>query len=462
VIADYSSRHEIAGYVAALREQLAAGALDDHAARAAPAIGHDPRNATAAVLAALPEQGAGDPSSGGDHVDLPFFSRDPAVALLQTSLEVEARKRGIVHEPGRLARHVIGLLEEIKHHLPERFSQRDPEWITRIGQATLERLARGNHPFNRTPAEYEITSPDARVVLVGDWGSGLKHAQAVARFMAEEVADALAAKRPAHVIHLGDVYYSGVAEEVKRRVLADGMWPVTVQQAEAGVTSWSLNGNHDIYGGGWGYFETLLGDERFAQQRSRDGKPTSWFRIRTPAWDLVGLDTSWDPEVLSKGLKGVLADPQAAQLATWADALGDRRLMLLSHHQFVSSYDLGDIGQVLPHKLAPLLEHDRIAAWIWGHEHRCMGFEPARGMDGVVFMRCIGHGGVPIPATTAKTIPPPGVWQIPEAGDLDGTFEEQDGRWNRFGFAVLDFAGPQLSIRYRDDQGHTKLTEDVG
>src|SRR4051812_25999329 len=124
MIADYLSRQEIAGYVGAVREQLAAGNLDDHAARAALAIGHDPRNAAAAVLAALPEQGAGDPSSGGDHVNLPFFSRDPAVALLQTSLEVEARKSGIVHQPGRLARHVIGVLEEIKHHLPERFSTR--------------------------------------------------------------------------------------------------------------------------------------------------------------------------------------------------------------------------------------------------------------------------------------------------------------------------------------------------
>src|SRR4051812_6012358 len=129
MIADYLSRQEIAGYVGAVRAQLEAGTLDEHAAHAALAIGHDPRNATAAVLAALPEQGAGDPSSGGDPVTLPFFSRDPAVSLLQSSLEVEARKRGIVHEPGRLERHVIGVLEEIKRHLPERFSTRDPEWV---------------------------------------------------------------------------------------------------------------------------------------------------------------------------------------------------------------------------------------------------------------------------------------------------------------------------------------------
>jgi hypothetical protein len=241
------------------------------------------------------------------------------------------------------------------------------------------------------------------------------------------------------------------------------MWPVTAEQAEQGVTSWSLNGNHDMYGGGWGYFGTLLMDRRFANQRSPDGKPTSWFRIRTPTWDLAGLDTSWDEEVLSKGLRGVLADPQGARVRDWAADLSDgRRLMLLSHHQFVSSYDLGDIGQVLPHKLGPVLQDNLVAAWIWGHEHRCMGFEAAQGLAGVGYMRCIGHGGVPIPATSHQKIPPPGVWQIPEAGDADGIFEDHDATWNRFGFAVMDFDGPSLSMRYIDDQGHTKRTEDVG
>ena len=46
------------------------------------------------------------------------------------------------------------------------------------------------------------------------------------------------------------------------------LWPVTAAQARAGVTSWSLNGNHDMYGGGFGYFETLLADPRFVTQRS--------------------------------------------------------------------------------------------------------------------------------------------------------------------------------------------------
>ena len=50
--------------------------------------------------------------------------------------------------------------------------------------------------------------------------------------MAEEVADALAHGREAHVIHLGDVYYSGLPSEVQQHVLA--CWPVTPEQAGPG------------------------------------------------------------------------------------------------------------------------------------------------------------------------------------------------------------------------------------
>ncbi len=235
-------------------------------------------------------------------------------------------------------------------------------------------------------------------------------------------------------------------------MLSDGLWPVSVEQSRAGVTSWSLNGNHDMYGGGWGYFETLLGDERFANQRAPDGTPTSFFRIKTPSWDLVGLDTAWDPRVLSLGHKGVLADPQAAVLREWATE-SDRKLMLLSHHQLVSSYDLGDVGTLLPRKLAPLLESRRIAAWLWGHEHRCMGFEEVLG---VPFLRCIGHGGIPVQAgVESAVIPPPGLWQE------FASFEENDTRWNNFGFTVLDLEGPQITVRYRNDQGTQTRVEQI-
>jgi hypothetical protein len=462
MISDFLDRDEIARYVDAVRCQLEAGRLHKGTtADAAHAIGRGSADPAAAVIAALPDDDTGSASSGEAGLNSPFFSRDPTVSLLQTTLEDEARKNGVVHEPKEhgLFGHIACAVESIdrcvdeKLH-PEKFSTDDADWVTKIGEATLGRLAKGNHPFNHAPAEYTIDSDDARIVVVGDWASGLPRAQAVATFMAEEIADAIDHGRAVHVIHLGDVYYSGDEVEVRRRVLAEGMWPVTVEQSRAGVTSWALNGNHDMYCGGWGFFDTLLGDERFANQRSPDGKGTSFFRIKTPSWDLVGLDTSWDPEVLCLGKCGVLADPQAAVLQGWA-AESDRKLMLLSHHQLISCYDLADIGTVLPHKLAALIDKRRIAAWLWGHEHRCMGFS---GSHGIPFLRCIGHGGIPVPAAAAKpdgAIPAPGIWQ-----EL-GSFVDKGRSWNSFGFAILDFDGPRVTVRYRNDDGDETRSETI-
>ncbi|HTA14123.1 MAG TPA: metallophosphoesterase [Solirubrobacteraceae bacterium] len=446
-------RRELDRYVEAVRARLDAPELQDAAARAADAFAGtgDP---VAKLRAALPPVSSEFASSGGSAGKaVPFISRDPIQSLLQSTLEEKLRERGVPEDDARhrsLLGCLIHLLRSVLH--PVRYGPEDPDWVIDVVAAMLDRLARGNHRFNPLPAEHRI-SDDARVVIVGDWGTGLPRAQAVARLMAEEVAGALGEGREAHVVHLGDIYYSGLEQEVRRHVLAPGMWPVTLEQARAGVTSWSLNGNHDMYGGGYGYYETLLEDERFSSQRSSDGEGTSFFRLRSPSWDLVALDTSWDSDVLSTGFVGVLEDPQAEFVSRVAEE-SERKLMLLSHHQLVSVYDPSDIGSTLPKKLAPVLESRRVTAWLWGHEHRCMGFEE---VHKVKFPRCIGHGGVPTLMEHAQNelIPAPGAWE--ERG-----FEEYRGdRWQRFGFAVLDLEGEQIDVRYREDQGSRTRSETI-
>jgi Calcineurin-like phosphoesterase len=394
-------------------------------------------------------------SSGADSADVaPFMSRDPMQSLLQSTLEDKLRERGVPGEaPKRrdFGAWLVHLIESILH--PVRFGPDDPNWVIDVAAAVLERMAKGNHPFNPLPAEYEI-SDNARVVIVGDWGTGLPRAQEVAKFMAQEVSEALAEGRETHVIHLGDIYYSGLKGEVRRHVLAPGMWPVSDEQATAGVTSWSLNGNHDMYSGGFGYFETLLADERFAKQRSSDGKATSFFRLRSPSWDFVALDTSWDTDVLSPGFVGVLQDPQAEFAKRVADESA-RKLMLLSHHQLLSVYDKEDLGPTLEEKLAPVLDGGRVTAWLWGHEHRCMGFEEAKQIK---YPRCIGHGGVPVlmEHKPGELIPAPGAWEEREFSEYRGE------HWGRMGFAVLDLAGPEIKMRYRNELGLTPREEMIG
>jgi hypothetical protein len=452
VIQQAYDRDSVGRYVEAVRQVLNSDRLSQASQNAAQQIPGE-GDPAAKISAALPPVSAAEPSSGGKQgVQVPYLSRNPVVSLVQSSIEAGMHARGAV-DTSPVHRNfwqtIVHTVEALLH--PGNFSPDDPEWVTEIADSMLEHLAKGNHPFNPRPAEHAI-SDSARLVVVGDWGTGLPRAQAVARYMAEEVAAALKEGRQAHVIHLGDVYYSGLPTEVQRHVLA--YWPVTSEQAKSGVTSWSLNGNHDMYSGGFGYFDTLLGDPRFAAQHSPDGAATSFFRLTSPSWDFVALDTSWDPDVLSMGAIGVLQDPQANFAESVAAASG-RKLVLLSHHQLVTSYDPADLGPQLPGKLAPVLKDKRVTAWWWGHEHRCMGFKPATGVE---FPRCLGHGGVPVlqPHAQDAPIPTPGEWE------MRGFLESGGDHWARFGFAVLDLDGGRIAVRYRDDTGaevHSEVVE---
>ena len=255
-------RDSVRQYVEAVRGVLGSDQLREATAAAAQPL-PGPGDPPAKVSAALPPPGDAEPSSGGAvSTVVPYLSRDPAVSLMQSALDGALREQGVADRAPldrSLWATIVHTAEEMLH--PGDFSPEDPDWVIKIAGSMLGHLAKGNHPFNPRPAAHAI-SDSARLVVVGDWGTGLPRARAVASYMADEVADALAHGREAHVIHLGDVYYSGLPSEVQRHVLA--CWPVTAGQAQAGVTSWSLNGNHDMYSGGFGYFQTLLADPRFA------------------------------------------------------------------------------------------------------------------------------------------------------------------------------------------------------
>ena len=78
-------------------------------------------------------------------------------------------------------------------------------------------------------------------------------------------------------MHLGDVYYSGTEKEVEERFLNSGRpTRATINRA--------LNGNHEMYSGGFGYFKLIL--PAFEQEA-----PTS--RCRTSTGCSSGLDTAY-------------------------------------------------------------------------------------------------------------------------------------------------------------------------
>jgi hypothetical protein len=319
----------------------------------------------------------------------------------------------------------------------DEFSITDPGWVSSL-VAMGVRMLRKRHAFNPAPPAPVQIADQARVILVGDWGSGIPRAQLVAKAMRKAVEQAVRDNRGVHVIHLGDVYYSGWQFEYEDRFLP--YWPVS--KSEAGkIGSWCLNGNHDMYSGGHAYFDYLLKDPRFSKQGQ-----ASFFRLYNRNWQILGLDTAWD----DNGLK----DPQGNWVKQTFDQ-NKQKSIFLSHHQLFSAYEDGpDVGKVLGQKLKPVLDNKPIDAWFWGHEHRFILHEPTVNVRAA---RLIGHGGVPVYMTHRDD----GSYIKPASWEDRRFIQSGLERWAMFGFAILDFEEDAINVSYVDETGTTIKSETI-
>ena len=261
-----------------------------------------------------------------------------------------------------------------------------------------------------------------RLAMMADWGTGLYGAPVCAQSVE---ADSRAFDL---VLHLGDIYYSGTQSEVHARFL--DKWPKRPEALHR-----ACNGNHEMYTGGEGYFRVLL--PAFKQ-------PSSYFAFQNDFWVLVGLDSAYADHDL--------AGDQAAWLERIVQAAGDRRVVLFSHHQPYSLFD--SQGPKLVKKLGALLPHKKIFAWYWGHEHRCVLFDPhpAWGTLG----RCIGHGGYPYFRDDLSAYPADGPgWRrieaknlVPGAVVLDAPNPYVEGEADKYGangYVTLEFDERRLN-----------------
>ena len=194
-----------------------------------------------------------------------------------------------------------------------------------------------------------------------------------------------------------------------------------------------------MYSGGHAYFDMLLKDSLFKRQGQ-----ASFFRLYNKHWQILGLDTAWD----DNGLK----DPQAQWVKQELDANTQKGIML-THHQHFSAYERGpDVGRVLRQKLGAVLASKRIYAAFWGHEHRCVIYNPSNNIE---YGRLIGQGGVPVYMTHGQVDPylPPANYEYRRF--ISNGLEH----WALLGFATLDFDGPKVNVRYVDEDGDTHKQE---
>jgi hypothetical protein len=272
------------------------------------------------------------------------------------------------------------------------------------------------------------------VAIVGDWGTAL--------YGAPKIAASIMAQKPFDLLlHLGDVYYSGTEEEEKERFV--DVWPFA-----AGAKSRTVNSNHEMYSGGFGFFKVAL---------PAFGQSASYFALENPHWLLVGLDTAYvdhdmDTEQVA-WLNLVIRGVQEKNSGK------PKKLALFSHQQPYSRLD--SQGPKLQQALKHLLDSLAIHAWYWGHEHQCVIYDqhPQWGLFG----RCLGHGGIPEPRKKEVKEAPTEItvgdvmWkrmgpteQSPGALVLDGPNVDVPGEEEKFvpnGYMTLEFNGPSLTER---------------
>ncbi len=278
--------------------------------------------------------------------------------------------------------------------------------------------------------DFVIPAPASsmRVALLSDWGTGTDVARRVAALVAQQ--------RPDAVIHLGDIYYSGTAEECQANFLA----PLRAVLPQTPL--FSLCGNHDVYSGGQGYYGLL----------HELGQPASYFCLRSPdrAWQILAADTGLnDRDPFNEA--AALTQLDHAEELWHADKVRGfpGRTILLSHHQPFSAFaQIGPLDAQSPtnrhlmDSYGRLAQAGRIDAWFWGHEHRLRLYAPYRGITG----RNIGFGAIPVEAVPGPPAPLPGLIEPPTIL-TDLPLDVVDGAYTH-GFALLDLGPAGIDASY--------------
>jgi predicted phosphodiesterase len=259
----------------------------------------------------------------------------------------------------------------------------------------------------------------ARIAIVGDWGTGQADARALLQ--------AIARKNPDLVIHLGDIYYAGTEFEMQNYFL--NIWKSTFDLSK--IRTFTLAGNHDMYSGGAPYYE-LIQDL---------GQPASYFCLRNDDWQFVALDTGLHDDDALAAKPTFLEDTEVAWLNDKIATAGQRRTVLMSHHQlFTAIEDIGaqSVNVRLQAQVGPILP--KVDVWFWGHEHNQVIYKPWEG----VLARCLGHGAYPV---GLDEIPAKPKFDVP----MENVFLTKGEAFHSHGYAMMELDGPAARVSYYQD-----------
>ena len=343
----------------------------------------------------------------------------------------------------------------------------DPLWVECLTQYDAWRVGGSAQPYihytNLSDFVIENCFPDnATIAIIGDWGTGTNAALVLLQQIAANF-------QPDVLLHLGDIYYSGLPSECAEHFtqLIDEAWPDG--GAKPKPLLFTLDGNHDRYAGSNGGYYGLIANLNKAAGKPQ---PNSYFAIRNNYWQFVAMDTGYnDSDPFAEGGLVTSLVPQevpwhldkinnnGAGVDASINPSGVRGTVLLSHHQLFSFTGVGKnasgcqmaVNPNLAQAFAPVFP--LVDMWLWGHEHALCIFEPYSNGPGQPLPRgrCIGASAVPIYLSQAPSAPhnlavPPGAAGPPQI--VSGTGLGDNGTVFNYSYAIMHLAGPSLTLDY--------------
>ncbi|MBX3119132.1 MAG: metallophosphoesterase [Fimbriimonadaceae bacterium] len=252
----------------------------------------------------------------------------------------------------------------------------------------------GGGNINYGVVKWQIPN-DAKVGIIGDWGTGMADATAL-------VKDMMVNHKPAAIIHVGDIYYSGTPTECMTN-FADVFTKVFDEVLGKGkrIPVFTIPGNHDYYALGYGFYPMLAGLNAGMPTAMQ---PASYFCLRTAdnGWQFLAMDTGYEDSNPKNQVDPYYAGPwlQDSEIAWHRDKLDNfgGATILLSHHQvfsantaingmYSSESEFPFLNPFLIDVFQPYFKKN-VAAWLWGHEHNFVLFK--NGIFGLEKGRLVG------------------------------------------------------------------------
>ena len=309
--------------------------------------------------------------------------------------------------------------------LDTRMGDCDPGWAEASLKYEEFLLSKGTVPYRvyKSMADFVVDGKlpnNARVALVGDWGTG--------QDIAKNVLAQLARKQPDVVIHMGDVYYSGTDFEMQNYFY--NIWKGCLDLTK--IATYTLSGNHDMFCGGAPYYKLI----------DQLGQPASYFCLRNDNWQFIAMDTGLHDSKPEGSEPTYLEDTEVAWIADKLQNCGNRRTVLLSHHQLYAAYEdiCGkSVNDHLNQQLSALLPG--VDMWLWGHEHNLVIYQKYMGL----LARCIGHGAFPVGLDEVPATP-----KFPDV-PVTAVRLDNNGTFYNHGYVIMDLAGSSATLSYYQD-----------